>query len=349
MNSLNEEQFQVLLDYALGAASEDEALQAQSLLSSSAEASEIFMRIKASLSPLESLGPQSCPDELAERTILRLNEQVRSSQRDLERLLAVEQGKSAKAVVKESLWATFGRRLSTAAVFMIVGGLLITTVNIISSYARQSYFKQRCRMQLANIWRGITNYTADNEGRLPAVASASGAPWWKVGYQGNENYSNTRGMWLLVKGDYVEPTNFCCPGTTGGRKGRFEPAGLKDLQDFPSRKDVTYSFRIMCKAAKVKDAGGKTILIADLNPLFENLPADYSSHFKLRPTKKLLTVNSINHNRRGQNVMFCDGSVRFVKRRRIGITEDDIFTLQDVKVYKGCEVPSCESDFFLAP
>jgi hypothetical protein len=349
MNSLSEEQFQILLDYALGVASEDEALQAQSLISSNTEACEIHMRIKASLSPLESLEVESCPDELVERTVLRLNEQVRSSQRDLERLLAAEQRKMVPAAVSETIWAAFGKRLATAAVFMIVGGLLITSVNIISSYARQSYFKQQCQMQLANIWRGINNYTADNEGKLPAVASSSGSPWWKVGYQGNENHSNTRGMWLLAKGDYVEPTNFCCPGSTGDRKSQLDAAELKDLQDFPSRKDVTYSFRVMCQAAKVKDADGKTILIADLNPLFESLPADYTSQFKLCPTKRLLTINSVNHNRCGQNVMFCDGSVRFVRNRKMGITEDDIFTLQDVKVYQGCEVPSCESDSFLAP
>jgi hypothetical protein len=86
--------------------------------------------------------------------------------------------------------------------------------------------------------------------------------------------------------------------------------------------------------------------MADWNPLFEEL-SDNSKQFNLRLTKKLLTLNSINHNRRGQNVLFSDGRVEFLKTRFIGT--DDIFTLQDIDVYQGCEAPSCETDFFLAP
>ncbi len=97
-----------------------------------------------------------------------------------------------------------------------------------------------------------------------------------------------------------------------------------------------------------RDMLGRKVLMSDLNPLFEKLPA-FSDPLELRLSKELLTANSINHNRRGQNVLFCDGSVKFVKTRRIGIAEDDIFTLQDTDVYKGCEVPSREADTFLAP
>lgn len=87
--------------------------------------------------------------------------------------------------------------------------------------------------------------------------------------------------------------------------------------------------------------------MADWNPLFEELPKDYSQPFQLRLTRKLLSLNSINHKRRGQNILFNDGRVNFMKTRLIGT--DDIFTLRDTDVYRGCEVPSCEEDFFVAP
>jgi len=89
--------------------------------------------------------------------------------------------------------------------------------------------------------------------------------------------------------------------------------------------------------------------MADMNPLFENLPEDFSKEFRLQLDKTLLTLNSMNHNRRGQNVLFGDGRVEFIKKRFIGITRDDIYTLQDTDVYQGCEVPSRANDFFLAP
>jgi len=86
-----------------------------------------------------------------------------------------------------------------------------------------------------------------------------------------------------------------------------------------------------------------------LNPLFERLPRDYSNSLKIKLTKDLLTLNSINHSRCGQNVLFGDGSVRFIRKRHTDLSDDDIFTLQDTDVYQGVEVPAYESDAFLAP
>jgi len=54
---------------------------------------------------------------------------------------------------------------------------------------------------------------------------------------------------------------------------------------------------------------------ADLSPLFEKLPDDYSKKFRLRLDKKLLTLNSINHRRRGQSVLFGDSDVIFQTER----------------------------------
>jgi len=349
MGSLSNEQEQLLFDYALGLTSERQTAEAQSLISSNAAAAETYSRIKGSLSPLESLAAEPCPDELAQRTVMRLNNLARSSQLKLQQLLAGEQVKTTGPGPAKWLWPGLGRKVATAALFMIVGGVLITTLNIVSTYARHNSWQQQCRMQLANIWRGINHYAAEHDGMLPAVARATGMPWWKVGYQGNENQSNTRRMWLLVKGDYVNRGNFRCPGRGRGRARQFDQAEVRKLQDFPCRKDVSYSCRLTCRAVKGKDAKGPKVLIADLNPLFENLPADYSNPFKLEPTKKQLSSNSINHGRRGQNVLFHNGSVKFVRNRRPCIREDDIFTLQDVKVYKGFEVPCRETDSFLAP
>jgi hypothetical protein len=205
-------------------------------------------------------------------------------------------------------------------------------------------------MQLQRIGQGINSYSSDHDGQLPAVATVTGAPWWKVGYQGKENYSNTRAIWLLPKGGYVNPADFICPGRIHGCQTlQLNPSQVQNYNDFPSRKYVTYSFRIRCSKPGEESPGGKKVLIADMNPLFEKLPDDFSKPLKLQLDKDLLSLNSINHNRRGQNVMFCDGSAAFVKVRNIGTSEDDIFTLQNTNTYEGTEMPSCETDAFLAP
>ncbi|MHC4193924.1 MAG: hypothetical protein ACYSP9_07090, partial [Planctomycetota bacterium] len=184
------------------------------------------------------------------------------------------------------------------------------------------------------------------------VIIPAGAPWWKVGYQGKENHSAPRSMWLLVKGNYVKPADFVCPGKKQSSATKIDACQIQGYNDFPSRGHITYSIRIRCSKSAASHQRATKILIADLSPLFENLPADYSQPFNLKLDQKLLTLNSINHKRRGQNVLFCDGAVKFMKKRYADISNDDIFTLQGMCIggkVKGCETPSSDSDTFLAP
>lgn len=58
MSSLSNEQKELLFNYCLGLTSEKEAEEAQRLISSDNEASELYSTIKAALSPLESIQPE---------------------------------------------------------------------------------------------------------------------------------------------------------------------------------------------------------------------------------------------------------------------------------------------------
>jgi prepilin-type processing-associated H-X9-DG protein len=344
MTELNNQQKQLLFDYCLGLTTEEITADAEDLIASNKQAAEIHSKLKTALSPLKRLESDLCPDSLAEGTIWRLNNLARSSQLRLEQLLADEQIRGITD--KSRFWKNLGEIVATAAVIVFVAGALIAPLNL----ARQKSRQQACLMQLQRIGQGINSYSSDHEGQLPAVATAMGDPWWKVGYQGKENYSNTRHIWLLMKGRYVEkPADFVCPGRSRCQTAQLDPSQIQNYNDFPSRKYVTYSFRIRCNKPGEESTGGRKVLAADSNPLFENLPDDYSKPLKLEPNIDLLILNSINHNHRGQNVLFCDGSTEFVKSRQIGASADDIFTLQDTDTYKGVEVPARETDAFLAP
>ena len=345
MSPLNSDQKQVIFDYCLGLTSEQQTTEAQSLISSNKQASEIHSKIKAVLEPLNSIEPESCPDYLVDRTVLRLFSSANSSQQRLQKLLASEQNR--KITPTGWLTAGFGRRLAIAAVLMIVGSLLLTTFRAVSGYARYHSLRQQCQMQQSSIFQGLHNYISDHDGQPPAVATSAGDPWWKVGQQGEENHSNTRRVYLLVRDGYVKPYDFVCPACKYGEKLEMDQSQLSKFKDFPGRRYITYSFQINCRRNQNGKLLCRKVIMADWNPLFEGLPEDFSKKFSLRLNKKLLTLNSINHNRRGQNVLFGDGRVEFLKTRLIGI--DDIFTLQDTDVYNGCESPSCETDFFLAP
>lgn len=342
MSPLNEKQKQLLFDYCIGLTSEEQNAEALTLISSNEEAAEIHSKLKAALTPLESLEPVTCPDDLAERTILRLNNAGRSSQLRLQQLLAGEQARGVAR--KGTFLRNLGKMVAAAAVFLVALGAFQSS----SNFARQRYNENRCRAQMGSIFRGLSDYIAENDGQMPVVAAEAGAPWWKVAHQGEENHSNTRCMWVLVKSGHVDPADFVCPGRRQKPVIRFELIRVENYNDFPSRQHMAYSNRICCKIPTV-DTLARKVIIADLSPLFEALPSDSSRPLRIRVDEGLLKVNSINHNYRGQNILVGDGSTRFLRSRLHGITRDDIYTLQNIQTYNGTERPTREDDNFLAP
>jgi len=343
MTPLNNWQKQLLFDYCLGLTSEKETAEAEALISSNAEAAEIDSKLKATVTPLESVKFEPCPNDLAERTIRRLSNLANSGLPQLQQLLASEQTQNIGT--KSQFWWNLGKIAAAAAVILIVLGTWFAPLD----FVRAKYRQQRCQMQLSSIFQGLNNYISDHDGQAPAVATATGAPWWKVGYKGKENHSNTRHIWLLVKDEYVNIVDFVCSGSKDGNTLQLTPSQINTYKDFPDRRYVTYSYRIRCGMGEDERLLCRKAVMADLSPLFEKLPDYYSESLRLSLDKKLLTINSINHKRRGQNVLFGDGRVEFLKTRHSSISRDDVFTLQNTDIYQGWEVPSYASDAFLAP
>jgi hypothetical protein len=348
MTPLSAQQKQLLFDYSLGVVSDREAAEAERLLSHNEEAAELYRTIKLNLAPLDSMELEPCPDDLTERLFSRLKEAARQEPdlNRLEELLNVERKGSRR--IRIPVWRNWGEVVTAAAAVFLFVSLLFPSIG----FMRDSYAKKRCSAQLAGIYGGLHNYVADHDGVMPAVVMTPGSPWWKVGYQGQENYSNTRGLWLLVKNSYVQPDRFLCPGRREAYKVNYDGFKVQNISDFPSRIYIQYSARIACPTSNDRDLRQKGVLMADRNPLSEGLPADLAQACRLQLGEKLMTANSRNHRDRGQNVLFHDGSVEFVKQRHTRISDDDIYVLQgmssDTEV-RGCELPSCSADIFLMP
>jgi prepilin-type processing-associated H-X9-DG protein len=340
MKELSGEQKELIFGYSFGIISEDETRQAEELIASNSAASDLCARLKQTLQPLGGLETESCPDELVEGVLFRAKNLEADSHRRLEELIEYEEHQGED----RGFWRNLAEVAAIAAMIMLFAGVSVPSLRT----ARQHAWQNACQAQMSRIARGVGGYVSDHDGALPAVATATGEPWWKVGYQGAENHSNTRPLWLLVKEDYVGGKDFVCPGRRQGRAIQFDQRQVRQLADFPSRRYVTYSFRIVCKSGK-KGTSGSKVLMADLNPVFEQLPDDYSRGLCKSLCDELMKLNSINHQRQGQNVLFCDGSVKFSRQRGIGLNADDIFTLRDKQVYYGSEVPTCVEDTFLAP
>jgi prepilin-type processing-associated H-X9-DG protein len=338
MSSLYNEHKQLLFDYCIGLTTQEQSEKAKLLISSNEEASLLYSKMKAVFSPLESIAIEECPDDLVELTMLRINN-LPGPNRKLEELLTAEQNK--KVPIKIGFLRNFSEIAAIAAAIIIITGILLPTFG----YARQKYYQQQCAASFSDIFKGYHSYISDNDGRGPSVQRAKGSNWLKE--------SNTSHMYPLVVKDYVEPSKFICPckrqnNWSAADKKRFKEylSNYRNYTDFPDRTYCTYSFPVMCQ----KEAGGRLscrrVIMADSNPIFAQLPGN-SPSIVVELKQDQLQINSYNHNNRGQNILFGDGHVNFIRDRQIG--HDDIYTLQDTDVYQGNETPSCSTDIFLAP
>jgi len=351
MISLSKEEKDIVLDFYFRCGDEERINRGRDLIASNPEAAQLYAQLEKTLKQLDSVKYEPCPENLVELTVAKLKLAASSQQARLESLLAAEQRKTAQmettpATTKRSFWRNIAEVAAVAAMILVVTSISAPSL----SRMRQAAL---CRARLKNISEAIARYANDHDGALPAVAMTAGSPWWNVGEQGAKNQSNTRHLWLLVKGGYIDGKNFICPGRKDAKVVAFSPVQLTKYNDFPSRQHVNYSFMFIGAKSADGQKGARGVLLADLNPVFEKAfnegrcvcPSDKSTKFLV--DKQVLKMMSINHASRGQNVLFGDGSAEFKKTRVI--FNDDIYTIKGVESYSGFEVPSGDDDIFLAP
>lgn len=355
MSTLKPEEKEILLDFYFRCGTEERIDQGRDLVASNPEAAKLYDDLEKTLTQLDGAKYEPCPDNLAEITIARLKLAAVQSQQNLENLLEKEQEKtsdrSSKPVTAQRSFWRFAEMAAIAAMIVLVAGIFKPAVANMRRIADQTV----CRSRLKRVGAGMTSFAGNNNGFLPAVAMRAGAPWWKIGDQGKESQSNTRHNWLLVKDGYVEAKDFVCPGRKGAKVLKLKPAQLQALNDFPSRQNVSYSFMLMCgETAKRQRAGKMTVLVADLNPVFEKVFNSNGESFSTADEFARILLNSqtqkmmsSNHQGRGQNLLISGGSAQF-KKQRIFLN-DDIYTIKDKQSYSGKEMPCSPDDIFLVP
>ncbi|HAL45700.1 MAG: hypothetical protein A2Y12_03860 [Planctomycetes bacterium GWF2_42_9] len=354
MKTLSKKQQDILLDYYFECAGWEESEAAKQLLLTHSGARQFYDKLSHSLSALDHLDHQNetCPDHLVEVTLEKLYSHQPLKTEPIIKLGQLLTSEREKIVTKRpSFWRTLSEAVSVAAAIVVFSGLFVPVTRQMRAQAWQT----ACQANLNNISRGFTQYAGDNNGSLPAVETRAGNPWWKVGSTQPQNHSNTRHVWLLVKRNYVSnPKVFVCPGTCNSRNlPTLDSQQIQSLPDFPDRRYITYSFKLITDTNKSLVPSSSTLLMSDANPIFEScvtLPKNVS-RAEFDPVKlneKLLRANSSSHRGRGQNLMFSNGTIKFTSQRVLN-ENDDIFTVKGRDTYQGTETPAGDQDVFLVP
>ncbi len=165
--------------------------------------------------------------------------------------------------------------------------------------------------------------------------------------------STSQNLWLLCREDYTQPEIFLCPSSEqAGQKANLidgNTAGATAFVDFPwqnSNATISYSFLqpwTMSKSSTISagfsrghssadmwnaEVDPRIVIAADANngsdPTYFTTSGGGSGVPSYNDMKD--NVNSTNHNKEGQNVMFGDGHVSFEKGAYVGVDKDNIYT-----------------------
>lgn len=365
MSQLTPQQQQLVMDLFFQCGEEEELRKGRALVESNSEAARLYRFLQETLGGLEALDEVECPDDLAALTLARLRLAARVQRTDArERLDALLERESRMTLTfpspssqptgpssepkPSSLKRVFEAAALAAAVVMI-SGLLLPAVSAMREHSRQAV----CSMNLGRIGRALSVYAEENDGRFAAASLQPGQPWWMVGDQNEQPRSSTRYIWQLVRLGYVGGENFVCPGHREGHAVSYNAAEMSGLRDFPSPQNISYSVMLRCGQNQSFQSGTRRIILSDMNPVFVTFRkrsgclSGREEYEKVLLNEDLKRLLSPNHNQKGQNVLFCDGSVEFLASRFY--YEDDIFTVRGVEAYTGREVPADERDIFLVP
>jgi len=352
------DQITPLLDYLFERDDPQERQKTEKLILEDEKVRKLFQALKKSLDPLSELPEEAPPLGLAERTVRFViqKEQERSVAASIAQpTILLDKGDIRRKRDRSGsrLWWVLGNVrdvVAVAACILLVFTLLRPTLQM----ARQRSQQMTCASQMSALGSALSNYAADNNSLFPYLPRPEGM----AGQQGNQNVSNTRDGYLLVRLGYLQPEVFLCPGVDNKKvrlQLRINPQKFKELNDFLGREYVNYSFRLIVspRPLTAEQLNSAIPIASDQNPIFAEFETKKLSEIDLTQTSnaKLLQDNSPNHSKMdqnlGQNLLYPDQSVRFLDHRFFGPGGDDGFTIDQTMLYRGWEFPKSEKDIFI--
>lgn len=288
-------------------------------------------RLAATLGLLESGSYSDGADQRIEATLERVQ---RDSDTRSERMTV---GAGARTGF------SFNDLISVAAIIVIGFSVLWPAMAAVREQSRRA----ACQSNFITAGAAFGQYSADNRDSLPlATPSRPGNPWWFVG---RPEHSNSANLFVLTRTGYADLDRFACDGNP---HSRVEPAS-PDQADWRDIREVSYSYQNMFAHERPTWTGSaRVVLVSDRSPVvLRAIRGEWINPYE----------NSPNHGGRGQNVLFNDGSVKWLTTPVLEtgdniwlprFIEDAIARLTNpdrAKPLQGTESPASADDSFVGP
>ena len=221
------------------------------LIAAKPEAAKLYSSLEDTLTDLDHIKYEPCPDNLVDLTIARLklaasiqNKSANdsSSNSKLHQLLQKEQEnpvqtsqenyfqpQTSEKNLKPNFHHRMGELLAAAAAIMVIFSILFP----VGGAMRNANRKIVCQNNLRQVSSAFSAFANDHNNEVAESRIQPGNPWWKVGSQTPEVHSNTRYPWQLVKQGYVKGKVFVCKGNIGANPVDFDPLTHERLLRFP--------------------------------------------------------------------------------------------------------------------
>lgn len=215
--------------------------------------------------------------------------------------------------------------------------------------------REACAAGLVSVASAMARYAGDHRDSMPmATASLGNARWWDVVRE--RPVSNASNLFTLARTGYATLGEMACAGNASACRTPCQPGAY----DWACLDEVSYSYQLMFGPAAGMGWGDPSsrVVLADASPV---------SRRAARGERFNPMENSHQHQGRGQNVLFSDGSVRWlttpmrtstdniwlpaprVLELRVGVSPRAGTLDEAVVTITGRELPRSPDDGFVGP
>lgn len=319
---------ELLLDFHLDRLTDEECSWIEAELRRDAELRAKSDRLGRVLQPLDHARPGTAPASLAENVLAYV---ARATDPLLPIPFHADSGGRSR-----SPFLRMRELIAVAACLLLLVGVAVPGVSELRGRSQRAL----CANNLNTIFLGTSAYQHVFADSLPFAGGVAGASWLPGGESGVPYASNSRHPYLLVKLNYgPKPKDFICPGGSDG-----EPMPTEELarnEDFVAARNISYDSLSMAGPSPNIRPPVAIAYMSDANPLF--IGARFNE--AVDPNR----TNSPAHRRRGQTVLILNGSVQFVRSPIYDAKRDNLWTIGDVRHYRGTESTTRNDDAFLVP